>query len=330
MVSTVCTRCRRREAFYLRESSGEALCKQCFMKSIEEKFIRNIRDYDMIKYGDSIGVAVSGGKDSLVLLKLLLKNLKKPPLTYAERILVFTVDEELEYSKHKLERVSYIRNLCEKYGIEYKVYTISSIIGVSVKEVYDRLREKGKNVNMCTICGVFRRRVMNEIARREGLTKIMTAHNLDDDAQTVLLNVFSNDLKRFKWFGPITGEDVENFVPRIKPLRNIREEEIAIYAYLTDTPMLERECPYVRNNPRYLLKFLLADLERKNPNIKYMIVSFGDSLSNLLKEVRYFERKVKTGKCSICGMPTTGDICRTCELVRDAGLLDKYLLARRD
>ncbi|NPA23014.1 MAG: TIGR00269 family protein [Crenarchaeota archaeon] len=329
MVSSVCTRCHRREAFYLRESSGEALCRQCFIKSIEEKFIRNIRENDMIKYGDSIGVAVSGGKDSLVMLKLLVRNLRKPPLSYVRRILVFTVDEELEYTRHKLERVSYIREVCDRYGLEYKVYTVSSIIGVSAQEVYEKLKESGKNVNMCTICGVFRRRVMNEIARREGLSKIMTAHNLDDDAQTVLLNVFSNDIKRFKWFGPVTGEDVENFVPRIKPLRNIREEEIAVYAYVMDIPMLERECPYVKNNPRYTLKFLLAELERRNPNIKYMIVSFGDSLSSILKESRYFERKVRTGRCSICGMPTTGDICRTCELIRDAGLLDRYLLAKR-
>ncbi len=328
MFEVKCTRCGKRTAFYLRQSSGEALCKQCFIKSIEDKFLRTIRDYEMFNNDDSVGIAVSGGKDSLVLLNLFFKNINKPPIRNIKRILVFTVDEELEYSKYKLTRVQYIEDICRKYGVEYRVYRISELLGVSVSEVYEKLRIKGENVNMCTICGVFRRRAINEIAHREGLTKIVTAHNLDDEAQTVLLNVFSNDLKRFKWFGTITGEDVEYFIPRVKPLRYIREEEIAIYAYLMNIPMLERECPYVRNNPRYSLKFILSELEKKNPNIKYMIVSFGDSLSRLLKDYKYFEKRVKVSKCEICGIPTTGNICRTCELVVNAGLLDKYILKK--
>ncbi len=328
MFEVKCTRCRRRSAFYMRASSGELLCKQCFVKSIEDKVVKTLRDFEMIEPGDRLGIAVSGGKDSLVLLNIIFKYIKKPPLCNLDKIVVFTVDEEIEYSKYKLTRVKYIEDMCRKHNIEYKVYKISDLIGVSVLEIHEGLNKNGKRVNMCTICGVLRRRAINEIARRENLSKIMTAHNLDDEAQTVLLNVFSNDLKRFKWFGPITGEDVEYFVPRIKPLRYVREEEIAVYAYLHSIPMLERECPYVKYNPRYNLKFILSELEKKNPNIKYMVVSFGDSIAKLLRESKFFERKVKVSNCEICGIPTTGNICRTCELVLNAGLIDKYILKR--
>ncbi len=325
-VQRLCTRCRKRPAAYLRASSGEALCRQCFIKSIEDKVLRTIRDYELVRSGDNIGLAVSGGKDSLVLLHIISKFIRKKILRDV-KVQVFTIDEELEYSKHKLERQSVIRKMCEEAGLSYNVYKISELLGISVEEVYNRIRQQGENIHMCTICGVLRRKAMNELAKRLNLTKIMTAHNLDDEAQTVLLNVFSNDLKRFKWFGVETGEDVESFVPRVKPMRFIREEEIALYAYFTGIPMLERECPYVRENPRYFLKFLLAELERKNPNIKYMIVSFGDSLSRLLQETEYFRRKVSLRRCRICGSPTTSEICRACDLVMKAGLLDKYVLA---
>ncbi len=327
-VQRLCSRCRKREPVYLRQSSGEVLCKSCFLKSIEDKVLRTIRDYELIKPGDRLGIAVSGGKDSLVLLHIFSKFVKKKLIRNVE-IHVFTIDEELEYSKHKLERQEIIKKMCEDAGFDYKVYRISELLGVSVEEVYNRIREKRENIHMCTVCGVLRRKAMNELARRLNLTKIVTAHNLDDEAQTVLLNVFSNDIKRFKWFGVETGEDVESFVPRIKPLRFIREEEIALYAYFTDIPMLERECPYVKENPRYVLKFLLAELERRNPNIKYMIVSFGDSLAELLQETEYFRRRVNLRRCRICGSPTTSEICRACDLVSKAGLLDRYIPAKR-
>jgi len=322
----LCSRCGKREAFYIRRASGETLCKSCFIKAIESKVLRTIRDYRLIVPGDRVGLAVSGGKDSLVMLYILGKLISKGTLRDL-KVHVFTIDEELEYSKYKLTRIEVIRSLCHRFGLEYKVYTISELLGVSVPEIYNRLVEKGEKIHMCTVCGVLRRKAMNVLARRLNLTKIATAHNLDDEAQTVLLNVFMNDLKRFKWFGVMTGEDIEDFIPRVKPLRFIREEEIAVYAYLHNIPMLERECPYVRENPRYMLKFLLSELEQRNPNIKYMIVSFGDELSKVIRESKYLTSRVRVTRCNICGSPSTSEVCRACDLIRKAGLLDKYVKA---
>ncbi len=313
----------------MRRASGEALCKQCFVKSFESKVLRTIRDYRLIVPGDKLGIAVSGGKDSLVLLYVLGKFVKRGFLRNIS-VQVFTIDEELEYSKYKLSRIKVISELCSSFGFEYKVYKISDLLGVSVPEVYDRLTRRGERVHMCTVCGVLRRKATNILARRLKFTKIVTAHNLDDEAQTVLLNVFMNDLKRFKWFGAVTGEDIEDLIPRVKPLRFIREEEIAIYAFLHNIPMLERECPYVRENPRYMLKFLLSELERRNPNIKYMIVSFGDELNKVVRSSGYLTDKLRLTRCQVCGSPSTSRICRACDLVSKAGLLDRYLSTMRE
>ncbi len=327
-VLVTCTRCGKREAFFFRRTSGEALCRQCFVKSLEMKVLRTIRRFRLIEPQDRIGLAVSGGKDSLVLLCILGKLFRRRHLKCSETY-AFTIDEELEYSKFKLTRINVIRELSREAGFEYRVYRISELIGVSVPEVYSRLSERGEKIHMCTVCGVLRRKAVNILARRLNLTKIVTAHNLDDEAQTAILNVLVNDVKRFKWFGVVTGEDVEDLVPRVKPLRYIREEEIAVYAYVNNIPMLERECPYVRENPRYMLKFLLSEIEQRNPNVKYMIVSFGDELSRIIRTSRYFKEKIRLRRCRICGAPSTSDVCRACDLVSRAGLLERYIDAMR-
>src|SRR5512145_2372716 len=73
-MSKVCSKCKKNNSIYLRQYSGEFLCKKCFIKSIDYKAKRTISKYSMIKHGDTVAVAVSGGKDSLVLLNIL-KNI---------------------------------------------------------------------------------------------------------------------------------------------------------------------------------------------------------------------------------------------------------------
>ena len=322
----LCTRCGKRFANYFRLSSGERLCIPCLLRSIERKVLETIRNYSLIQPGDKIGIAISGGKDSITLLRILCTLRKRKELPKDIEFKAFTIDEELEYSKFKLTRVEFVKKLCNEFNIEYQIFKISDLLGVSTVEVAEKVWSKGYKINMCTICGVLRRRAINIVAKILNINKIATAHNLDDEAQTVLLNVFTNDLKRFYWFGVSTGEEFEEiYIPRIKPLRYIREEELALYAYYNNIPFLERECPYIKYNPRYQLKFILADLERRNPNIKYMIVSFGDELSKILKTCLKQIKLTQVRKCKYCGYPTSSEVCRVCDLLSKAGLLDNYL-----
>ncbi|MGC8543776.1 MAG: TIGR00269 family protein, partial [Vulcanisaeta sp.] len=237
--------------------------------------------------------------------------------------IAFSINEGHPYSCfYRMSRGDYVQKLSEEFNIPYKIYTFKELFGVTATDIAHELWSRGINIHMCTIDGVLRRRAMNIIGRQLGLTKIATGHNLDDEAQTVLLNVFSNDLDRFSWFGPTPEVDREGFIPRIKPLRFVREEEIAIYAYYHGIPLMELECPFVYNNPRYELKFTLARWERDNPNIKHSLVSFGDSLGKIMAERAI---NVSLRRCKYCGEPTSKDVCRVCELMGRAGLLERYL-----
>jgi uncharacterized protein (TIGR00269 family) len=322
----LCDRCGVREAQYFKVSSGERLCLNCLFNTIEDTVTRTIRRYRLIGSGDRIGIAISGGKDSLVLMYLLGKLRRHGKIPRDAELIAFSIDEGQPYScVRRSSAGDYIGKLTSEFNIEYKLFTFKDLFGVTAFDVAQGLWGKGVNVHMCTICGVLRRRAMNIIGRRLNLSKIATGHNLDDEAQTVMLNVMSNDIKRFAWFGVTPSNDVaeEEFIPRIKPLRFVREEEVAIYAYYHGIPLMTIECPFVYNNPRFELKFTLARWERDNPNVKYSMVSFGDQLSKMIND--RFKEQVKLNKCTYCGFPTSGSVCRVCELLNQAGLLDKYL-----
>jgi len=321
-VTALCDRCGKRPAQYLRQVSGEKLCLKCLFASIENKVVDTIRKERLIAPGDYVAVAVSGGKDSLVLLYILGKLRERGALR-GVRLEAFTINEGHPYSCfYRMSRRDYVRELAEKFGVEYNVYHFKDIFGATAMELSERLAKAGHEVHMCTIDGVLRRRAMNIIGKRRGWTKIATAHNLDDEAQTVMLNVLMGNLGRFAWFGLYEDAEEKDLVPRIKPLKYIREEEIALYAYYHGIPLMELECPYVVANPRYDLKFTLAGLEREMPSVKYNLVSFGERLAKLLRAT---QPGAVVKRCKYCGAPSARDVCRTCELFEKAGLLDVYL-----
>ncbi|MEM1887407.1 MAG: TIGR00269 family protein [Pyrobaculum sp.] len=318
----ICTRCGKRDAQYLRAVSGEKLCLRCLFNSIERKVVETIKTQRLIQPGDYVGIAVSGGKDSLVLLYILGK-LKQKGVLNNVKFEAFTINEGHPYSCfYRMARRDYVRELAEKFGVEYQVYHFRDIYGVTALEVSERLAKAGYEIHMCTIDGVLRRRAMNIIGKKRGWTKIATAHNLDDEAQTVLLNVLMGNLTRFLWHGVYDDAEEKDLIPRIKPLKYIREEEIALYAYYNGLPLMELECPYVVSNPRYDLKFLLAELEKDMPSVKYNLVSFGEKLARTLKSSTH-EWRIR--RCRHCGASTSRDVCRVCDIFSKAGLLDIYL-----
>lgn len=319
----LCSACGKRSAQYLRRASGERLCLNCLFRSIEETAWRTIRDERMIEPGDKVAIAISGGKDSLALLQILGKLRAKGRLRGVE-MEAFTINEGHPYSCfYRTARVDLVKRLAEGHEIPYRVYTFKEVFGFTALELAERLWKRGEELHMCTIDGVLRRRAINIIGKSRGWTKVATAHNLDDEAQTVLLNVLMGNIRRFAWYGAADDAEEKDLIRRIKPLKRVREEEIALYAYYHGIPLMELECPYVYDNPRYNLKFLLADLERRMPGVKYNLASFGERLAALVKEGP--QEGPQYRRCRHCGAVSARDVCRVCELFDGAGLLSQYL-----
>jgi len=303
-----CSRCGKRAAIYFRVESGEKLCKLCFLRSVERKIVKTIRKYSMIEEGDLVLVGLSGGKDSLVLLEILSK-LQKRYENFTLRAV--TVDEGIE--GYREQGLLIAKSVAKALGVQHETVSFKELYGFSLDEMVERASEKGLKLEPCTFCGVLRRKALNIYASRIGATKIATGHNLDDEAETALINLVRGEFKRIPRFGPTTATLGESeFVTRIKPLRFVPEKELALYAYLKGFPLYEEECRYVRRSMRGYIRDLVKQLDKKYPGTAYSIVSTFDKIA---EQLRRESTPPKFLKCKICGQPATKDICRACSLL---------------
>ena len=140
----------------------------------------------MIRDGDRIAVGLSGGKDSTALLLLLDKVVKE----YTGVTLVaITVDEGI--AGYRDETVNSAVSLAADLGIEHRIVSFPDLFGGSLDTFL-----KGKESRACTICGILRKKALATAARQAGANRIATGHNLNDEAQSVLMNVLRGDLPR--------------------------------------------------------------------------------------------------------------------------------------
>jgi uncharacterized protein (TIGR00269 family) len=295
-----------KEGFYLRRQSGEILCKKCFTKSVERIVQKTVKREKIFTPDDRVMIALSGGKDSVALAYLLSKIEK----SYGTKLFAVTIDEGV--SGYREEGVAITKRITEELRMEHHVVTFKETFGYSLEEICAIAEGKGVGLLGCTFCGVLRRRLLNDLAIKMGATKVATGHNLDDEAQTFLINIFRGDIPRLGRAGVKPVKVREGFVPRVKPLRYLPEREIATYVYLKGFPLYEHECPYVRASFRDEVRDILNSVEARHPGTKYAIVNGSDKLSGMLKGS--IERST-VGRCAKCGAPSSRDVCRMCEIL---------------
>lgn len=277
---------------------------QNFIDKIDAKIKNTIACYDLIKKNDKLLVAVSGGKDSTVLVHVLKK------LGYSFECV--TVDAHIGcYTEQNLLN---IRKFCASIGVKLHEIPFRQEFGASLCYIRDTLSDNGKNLKSCTVCGVLRRYLLNKKARSLGFTKLVTGHNLDDAAQAFFMNLLKNKNSLSERMGPTAGiSKNEKFVTRIKPLYFISEKNIIKYSKMMNFPVYYGKCPCSVEGFRNYVKELLNDLEKNNPRIKENIVNYFLTRISFLKK----ERKDINNFCVQCGEVSTGKICRTCKLIND-------------
>jgi len=274
-----------------------------FIKQFEGKVESTIKEYGLLGSDDKVMVAVSGGKDSTTVLYILKK------LGY--RVEGMIIDQLLgEYSKKNL---SNIKGFCEKNNIKLHVVHMRDEYGCSVCYIKSVLDDRGIRMNQCSICGVIRRSILNRNARELKATKIATGHNLDDETQTVFMNMLQGDVRRSARLGPQTGlTKNRKFVPRIKPLYFCLEAETERYSRLNSFPVVYESCPCSVGSFRSHLKRVLNDIEADYPGIKRSII---DSFLEMLPLLKETQTTGTIGECSLCGEPSSNKICRVCSII---------------
>jgi uncharacterized protein (TIGR00269 family) len=307
---TLCSACKIRDAFFFRPYSGERLCKKCFVKSIEAKVRRTIGKYNMFGFEDTIAVGVSGGKDSISLLHILAKTEQAHPKSSLAAV---TVDEGIKgYRDEALELAA---ANCEALGVKHHVVSFKQLYGFTLDEIIARTDSKGeRKLTACAYCGVLRRRALNVAARDVCADKVATAHTLDDEVQTSLMNIFRGDIARLAKEKPVTDEVHPMLVRKVKPFCEVPERESTLYAYVKQIRFQDTPCPYASEAMRNDIRTMLNRMEEKRAGTKYTVFKSMERIRPALVGVF---GKDKFQECVECGEPASDSLCRTCEMLRD-------------
>jgi uncharacterized protein (TIGR00269 family) len=175
------------------------------------------------------------------------------------------------------------------------------------------LKGKGFKQKSCTICGILKRYLLNKKAKELKATLLATGHNLDDEAQAIIMNMFKNTMPVMARLGPISGvKKQKGFVTRIKPLYFCTEEEVRLYSKLMGFPVKYEKCPCREEAYRKEVAELLSEFERKHRQTKYSIVR---SLLEILPELK-IKYKGKVNYCKKCGEPAAGNVCNACNIFK--------------
>jgi uncharacterized protein (TIGR00269 family) len=310
--------------------SGLHLCASHLCRSVEKRVRRRVRADGLVP-GDATPddperwvVGLSGGKDSVVLTHILHDTFDRDPRV---ELVALSVHEGIE--GYRDESLAACEELAADLDLRNEVVAYAEEFGVRMDDV---VAEDPENMAACAYCGVFRRDVLERYADELGADKLLTGHNLDDEAQTALMNLFEGDIGQMAThfdasLGPFerTGEgpterarrDQDHHVPRAKPLRDVPEKEVALYAHLQDLPAHITECPHAEEAYRGEIQELLLEMEDRHPGTRHSVMAGYEKLAALAAGAfgGTDDAAAAFGECDQCGAPTGRDVCRKCDLL---------------
>lgn len=219
------------------------------MKKIVSLVRRAVEDYDMIADGDKIAVGVSGGKDSLVLLRALAELSAYYPNHFTVCAITLDMGYHADYAK--------IQALCDELKIEYIIKQ------TNIKEVIFDLRQEK---NPCSLCAKMRRGALNDAAIEQGCRKVALGHHNDDVLETFFLSLLYEG--RISCFSPVTYLDRTD-IYQIRPMIYVREREIKGVVRRLDIPVVHNPCPANGVTKRQYMKELITRLDHEtNPGLR--------------------------------------------------------------
>ncbi|HDM67419.1 MAG TPA: tRNA 2-thiocytidine biosynthesis protein TtcA, partial [Thermoplasmatales archaeon] len=245
-----CSKCHRRAVTFIRYN-GTHLCREHFLEYVRRRVKKDIKKQGVIERDSVIGVAISGGKDSLVALHLLHEIFSE---RRGNKLVAITVDEGIK--GYRDESIKFAIENCDELGVQHYMISFKEVVGYTLDEIVSMKDERGP----CTYCGVFRRQCLNRKAKELGVSILATGHNLDDMAQSALMNFIKGDIEKIARMGPHTRIQ-PGLIPRLLPLRTIPEKETTLFAILEGIKYHDGVCPYAEEAFRGVFRDILEDLE---------------------------------------------------------------------
>jgi uncharacterized protein (TIGR00269 family) len=169
--------------------------------------------------------------------------------------------------------------------------------------------------NPCSACGLSKRYVLNDFARRGGYDALVMGHNLDDEAATLFSNVMNWNVEYLARQRPVLPAGGNGLVRKVKPLIRVAERETAAYAILRGIDYEIDECPMATGNTINRIKEHLTMVEEQAPGTKQQFLfGFFERAATLFRN----ESEPDLHACALCDAPTTGEICAFCRLKQRA------------
>ena len=301
--------------------SGQHLCGKCLSDSIRRRVAKELRKQLILPKNARhdngspfrLLVAVSGGKDSAVLLSMIVDIIGK---RRDIEIIAGCVDEGIQgYRKPSIDCAM---DLAKDLGIRFETisypelgYEMMDSVVSKMPKIGD-LHDEANGMMPCSFCGVFRRQGLNALAQKTNADVMALGHNLDDMAQSILMNLQKGEIERSVRLAPHTSSPLEGLAPRIVPLRWIPEQEIHAHAVISHLPFFHDDCPHAPGAMRQLSRGVIANLEQQTPGARHGLLHSLEEIRRLYREGKKESSKIKN--CSLCNEVTSREICQACTM----------------
>jgi uncharacterized protein (TIGR00269 family) len=307
-----CTVCRKPAVIDVRRHNAN-FCPDHFVAHVQEQAKRAIEHFGMLRRGERVLVAVSGGKDSLALWDILVALGYEADGLYLGLGIGAYSDVSGEHA----------RAFAEARGLH--------LVQVELRDEYGFDVPTGARAAKrvpCSACGLSKRHLFNRAALDGGYEVVATGHNLDDEAAVLFGNVL-------RWNTEYLGRQVPvlpsrpGFPRKVKPLVRLAEREMAAYCVIRGIDYQVEECPMAAGNRHLGYKEALNAIEVTSPGTKAAFyLEFLDKAAHLFN-TGFEEDQEGLLACQSCGAPTTTDVCAFCRLVeRAAGAVPVVLGAK--
>lgn len=251
--------------------------KYSSFKKIMSQMRQCINHYNLIEKGDKIAVGLSGGKDSMCLLKLLSEYQKYSETDFS--LCAITID--LFGKGSNLEKVE---QFCKEINVPYHIVK---------SNIYEIIFEERKEKSPCSLCSKMRRGALNTKAIELGCNKIALGHHADDLIETFFLSMFYEG--RLSTFAPMSYMD-RTKISLIRPLLFCEEKNVSAVVRNLDLPVFKNCCPANHETQREYIKNLIKSIQKDIPFSKKLMLTaiINPDRYNLFDKYPIFDYKNQT------------------------------------
>lgn len=234
-----------------------------FRKTLWRPFLKGVKEYELIEPGDKIAVAISGGKDSLLLAKLMQELHRHGERNFSLEMIAM----DPGYATCKRENLEESLRLL---GIHAHIYDA---------DIFDVAREIAGEYP-CYMCARMRRGSLYAKAQELGCNKVALGHHFDDVIETILLNIFYGG--KYNTMMPKLKSKNFDGMQLIRPMTYVREEDIIAFSNYANLDPLDCACTVTaqkKGNQRYQIKAMLARMKEDIPNVEMSIYRSAQNVS---------------------------------------------------